>query len=119
MDTTSMFDKVVGANSPVTGMVALLSIAKLLKTMLPQNENYNTNVLFIFFNGETYDYMGSQRMIYDMANGNFPIKDAVKSDIFPTITPKNISLFIELSQLSNQQQSVNAHVYNQNTEVRY
>lgn len=35
MDTTSLFEKTVGAESPVTGIVTLLTVAKLLKEMLP------------------------------------------------------------------------------------
>lgn len=56
-------------------------------------------------------------MVYDMANGNFPIKDASKSTFFPNIHPKNISLFIELSQLSNSPQGLNAHVLKSTKDV--
>uniref|UniRef100_V5GWG1 Nicastrin n=1 Tax=Anoplophora glabripennis TaxID=217634 RepID=V5GWG1_ANOGL len=104
MDTTSMFEKTSGANNPVTGIVTLLYTAKLLKSMLSE-ENIQTakkNVLFILFNGETFDYIGSQRMVYDMERGNFPIKGLEdNNNILPIIRPENISLFIELSQLGN------------------
>lgn len=35
LDTTSLFEKTVGAESPITGIVTLLTVAKLLKEMLP------------------------------------------------------------------------------------
>ena len=30
------------------------------------------NVMFTFFNGESFDYIGSSRMMYDMQNNKFP-----------------------------------------------
>ncbi|KAK9874234.1 hypothetical protein WA026_002586 [Henosepilachna vigintioctopunctata] len=111
-DTASFFDRTSGADSPITGLVTLLAVAKLLKQMLPKNENYNTNVLFILFNGETFDYIGSQRVLYDMQNGNFPIETQNgTAEIFPVIKPSDISLFIELSQLSRGDGRVFAHLY--------
>ncbi|XP_066149210.1 nicastrin [Euwallacea fornicatus] len=101
LDTTSLFEKTAGAETPVTGLVTLLTVAKLLKQMLPVwNSNLKKNVLFILFNGETYDYIGSQRLLYDMERGQFPIDLPSGNDILPTIYPNNISLFIELSQLA-------------------
>ncbi|XP_060534306.1 nicastrin isoform X2 [Cylas formicarius] len=99
LDTTSLFDKTAGAESPVTGIVSVLTIAKLLKQMLPSRfENVKKNVLFVFLNGESYDYIGSQRLLYDMESGSFP-NDEPDNNVLPKIRPENVSLFIELSQL--------------------
>lgn len=38
LDTTSLFEETAGAESPITGAVALLAVAKLLKEMLPTTE---------------------------------------------------------------------------------
>lgn len=101
LDTTSLFEKTAGAESPVTGVITLLTVAKLLKEMLPsKGSNVKKNVLFILFNGETYDYIGSQRMLYDMKRGEFPTDLPPNNNILPTIYPENITLFIELSQLA-------------------
>lgn len=41
-DTASLFDRTSGAESPVTGVVTLLTTAKILKKMLPKNDgNYS------------------------------------------------------------------------------
>ncbi|KAF7286284.1 hypothetical protein GWI33_006157 [Rhynchophorus ferrugineus] len=101
LDTTSLFDKTTGAESPVTGIVTLMSIAKLLKDMVGTwDENVKTNVLFILFNGETYDYIGSQRFLYDMERGKFPVDLPYDNTYLPIIYPNNVSLYIEISQLS-------------------
>ncbi|KAJ3651438.1 hypothetical protein Zmor_017482 [Zophobas morio] len=105
MDATSMFDKTEGAISPVTGLVALLATAKYLKTILPTDENFTKNVLFVVFNGETYDYIGSQRFVYELLKGNFPTKS---KEFLPEIRMDDIDLFIELSQL-NKTETVVAH----------
>lgn len=51
----------------------------------------DTNVLWTFFNGEAFDYIGSQRVAYDIARGMWP----------PTnpLSPKDINLHIELGQI--------------------
>lgn len=112
-DTASLFDRTSGAESPVTGVVTLLTTAKILKKMLPKNDgNYNTNILFILFNGETFDYIGSQRLVYDMEKGNFPVETENGTSIFlPVIKATDILLFVELSQLSRGDGTVYAHRY--------
>ncbi|CAH1118578.1 unnamed protein product [Phaedon cochleariae] len=118
LDTTSMFDKMPGANSPATGIVTLLMVAKYLKDILTINmlREAKTNVLFILFNGESYDYIGSQRILYDMLKGDFPMKN---SDVLPKIHPDNVSLFIELSQLGNSKENqLFVHYWNESKEIR-
>ncbi|XP_030747514.1 nicastrin [Sitophilus oryzae] len=100
-DTTSLFDKTTGAENPITSMVTLLSTAKLLKEMVGKwNNKIKKNILFILFTGETYDYIGSQRFLYDMELGLFPVDLPKNNTFLPIIYPENISLFIEISQLS-------------------
>ncbi|KAK4878728.1 hypothetical protein RN001_011234 [Aquatica leii] len=102
LDTTSLFHGVFpGAVSPITGIVTLLTVADYLKRMVGDDENYEKNVLFALFNGESYDYIGSQRMVYDMSRGDFPVKyEADAKNPVPTIDLTDISLFVELSHLS-------------------
>lgn len=76
----------------------------------------DTNVLFVFFSGESYDYMGSQRFLYDMENGDFPLPAEEAGDLLPQIRPENISLFVEFSQLSHSG-GVYAHILENNSEV--
>lgn len=54
----------------------------------------DNNVLFTFFNGEAYDYIGSGRTVFSMKNGEFPFRER-------SINKEDIRIFIELSQLSN------------------
>ncbi|XP_023018628.2 nicastrin [Leptinotarsa decemlineata] len=120
MDTTSMFDRTSGANSPVTGIVTLLTVAKYLKQILGVNETREgkRNILFMLFNGETYDYIGSQRMLYDMLRGDFPIRGVSEAnDILPIIHPENISLYIELSQMGNTNNDLFVHYLVDNEEI--
>ncbi|VEN39545.1 unnamed protein product [Callosobruchus maculatus] len=120
MDTTSMFEKTVGGNSPVTGIVTLLTVAKYLKGILKQEDIHEAklNVLFILFNGETYDYIGSQRLLYDMLKGDFPVKGLDETNsILPIIRPDDIELFIELSQLGNNRDELYMHYLQNRTEI--
>lgn len=50
------------------------------------------NIMFILFNGEAYDYIGSSRVAYDMEMQNFP-NDIIK------LQQNHVGLFVELSQI--------------------
>lgn len=50
------------------------------------------NVMFILFNGEAYDYIGSSRVTYDMSKENFP-NNIVK------LNQDHVGLYVELSQI--------------------
>lgn len=56
--------------------------------------------MFVFFHGESYDYIGSSRMIYDMENNAFPYRlqpDIKEQNILLKL--EDIGLVIELDQV--------------------
>ena len=62
------------------------------------------NVMFTFFNGEAFDYIGSSKMMYDMQNNKFP-KEIITNDEgqvqWPLIDIESIRAHIEVGQLFN------------------
>lgn len=95
LDSTSLFyGQAPGALSTATSLVTLLNTAHLMFDMTLNTRRVEQNVLFVLFNGEAYDYIGSSRIVYDMEHGWFPFKEH-------PISLDDISLFIELSQLRN------------------
>lgn len=75
MDTASMFDgEGAGAMGSLVPYTVLMQTAHLLAKLLPQKPDTRTNVLFILFNGESFDYIGSQRFVWDLQRGEFPYK---------------------------------------------
>lgn len=97
IDTTSMFDGIgLGAMDSLLPTITLLSTAHTLVKMLSDGDSAK-NVLFILFNGESYDYIGSQRLVYDMENGDFP---SLSTQTQP-IHLKNITLFIDIGSLDS------------------
>lgn len=100
LDTTSMFDGVgVGAMGSLVSFATLLSTAHVLSRLLPPSKRpaNSPNVLFALFNGETYDYIGSQRFVYDMEKGDFPNR---KHQTRP-IHLSNIDLLVDIGTLDN------------------
>lgn len=72
LDSTSLFkDQAVGAAGTVSALAVLLMAAKLLGGLQP-NDMPPKNILFAFFNGEAYDYIGSSRFAMDINEGKFP-----------------------------------------------
>jgi hypothetical protein len=61
----------------------------------------DNNVLFLLLNGEAYDYIGSSRVVWDMKNGEFPMKPSSSATQEPPpLYLHNIALFVELGQIS-------------------
>lgn len=100
MDTTTMFDGVgLGAMDSLVPFTVLIAIGHFLANALPEQKSLrgNTNVLFLFFNGESYDYIGSQRFVYDLQKGAFPTKGGLSNPI----SMENIDLMIDLGTLDD------------------
>ncbi|KAM9845144.1 LOW QUALITY PROTEIN: nicastrin [Aulostomus maculatus] len=73
LDSRSFFFNVApGAQSSVSGFVTLLAAAHALRNAT-QEAQPNRTILYTFFQGETFDYIGSSRMVYDMENNQFAV----------------------------------------------
>ncbi|XP_051943135.1 nicastrin [Hippocampus zosterae] len=71
LDSRSFFFNIApGAQSAASGFVTLLAAAHALRN-ITQEAPPNRTILYAFFQGETFDYIGSSRMVYDMENGQF------------------------------------------------
>nr|XP_020665931.1 nicastrin [Pogona vitticeps] len=93
IDSHSFFWNIApGAESAVASFVTLLAAAEAIRKV-PGIETLPRNIMFAFFQGETFDYIGSSRMVYDMQNNNFHIK------------LDNIHSFLELSQVALRESS--------------
>jgi len=110
LDTLNMFDKAeVGFDSPTTGIVALLAIAKMVSEKMStlSYRDGASNIMFLFINGEAFENTGSSRLIYDMEQGDFPQAldlentDTLANGTQATLNLTNIRSLIELGQLSN------------------
>lgn len=98
IDTTSMFDGIgLGAMDSVVPAVTLMSTAHTLSKLLAGRNEGKYNVLFMLFNGETYDYIGSQRFVYDIGEGAFPSPSSQTEPIHR----ENIKLFIDIGSLDD------------------
>lgn len=100
LDTTSMFDGIgVGAMGSLVSFATLISTAHILSKLLPPSKRpaNSPNVIFALFNGESYDYIGSQRMVYDMEKGDFPFKRQNTKQIHLS----NIDLLVDIGTLDS------------------
>lgn len=73
LDSRSFFNTIgPGADSTASGLVTLLAAAHALRNVTQDNQ-LNRTIFYTFFHGETFDYIGSSRMVYDMEKDQFPI----------------------------------------------
>ncbi|KAM3966462.1 nicastrin [Aphomia sociella] len=94
IDAASLFDGVSpGAASSVIGMVTLITAATALSQMIPIEDAdlYARNILWTLFNGEAFDYIGSQRVAYDISHNAWPPS--------APLSPNDIPLHLELGQI--------------------
>ena len=82
------------------GYATLLNAGHMLSVLLPkqsQVSNKNLNVIFVIFNGESYDYIGSQRFVYDLDNLEFPTR-STRTD---AISFENIEFMLDIGVLDD------------------
>ncbi|CAL8343184.1 unnamed protein product [Merluccius merluccius] len=73
LDSRAFFHGIsLGAESGASGFITLLAAAGALANVTRQDHPPRT-ILYTFFQGETFDYIGSSRMVYDMEKDNFAI----------------------------------------------
>ncbi|XP_068157377.1 nicastrin isoform X1 [Drosophila tropicalis] len=101
LDTASMFDGVgLGAMDSLMGLAILTQVAHFLRQTLPPQDslpNPYRNVLFVTFNGESYDYIGSQRFVYDLENKAFPTRSTQSTPI----TFDNIEFMLDIGTIDD------------------
>jgi len=70
MDTISFFqDYALGADSDISGTVALMGAYQYLRlTRASDLQKYSKNVIFAWFDGETFGYVGSSRFARDISS---------------------------------------------------
>ncbi len=90
----------LGAMDSLIPFATLISTAQFLSRLLPERVvSDNPNVLFVLFNGESYDYIGSQRFVYDVKKGSFPSQSQGTHEI----GMDNIEMMIDIGALDDLQ----------------
>uniref|UniRef100_A0A8D3DN16 Nicastrin n=1 Tax=Scophthalmus maximus TaxID=52904 RepID=A0A8D3DN16_SCOMX len=113
LDSRSFFfDIAPGAQSGVSGFVALLAAAHALRDVV-QEAPPNRTILYTFFQGETFDYIGSSRMVYDMENNQFAVDlDNIHSvlEVGQVGLRNDSKLWLHTDPVSRRNDSVNKEV---------
>ncbi|KAM4690329.1 nicastrin [Rhinophrynus dorsalis] len=113
LDSRSFFWNLApAAESTVSGLVTQLAAAEALHK-LTDAQSLPRNIMFAFFQGEVFDYIGSSRMVYDMEKGLFPIKlNNIHSfvELSQVALRNNSYLWIHTDPVSRNNESVNAEV---------
>ncbi|XP_034946564.1 nicastrin [Chelonus insularis] len=111
LDASSQFDGIApGADATVAGLVTFIAAAYHLYSL---NATVNrTNVLFSLLNGESFDYIGSSRFVYDLKRGKF---NALAGK---TLKLEQISAIIELNQIGGDKLYLHAKNYEQNELIK-
>ncbi|KAG9480764.1 hypothetical protein GDO78_010171 [Eleutherodactylus coqui] len=100
------------AESTVSSLVTQLAAAEAIHKA-NDSQALPRNILFAFFQGEVFDYIGSSRMVYDMEKGRFPVPlNSIHSfvELSQVALRDNSSLWVHTDPISRSNESVNAEV---------
>ncbi|XP_022111578.1 nicastrin-like [Acanthaster planci] len=103
IDSFSLFYNVQperGAEHAASSYITLLAVAQVLGALNATVKQEMTDIMFVFFQGESYDYIGSSRMVYDMRNGSFPYTPDASKTQPAFVKLEDIGYFLELKQLA-------------------
>ncbi|XP_028911830.1 nicastrin isoform X1 [Ornithorhynchus anatinus] len=112
LDSHSFFWNVApGAEGSAASFVTQLAAAEAL-SRAPDAPTLPRNVLFVFFQGETFDYIGSSRLVYDMERGKFPVAlDNIHSLVeLGQVALRNSTLWMHTDPVSQRNDSVRDQV---------
>ncbi|XP_048254327.1 nicastrin-like isoform X1 [Haliotis rufescens] len=104
MDSLAMFhNEYPASDSTVTGIVTVLAVAEALGATRQEIKDTPTakDIMFTLFQGESFDYIGSSRMVYDMDSNStqFPQEINEKVVSLQEIRLDDIHSFVEVSQV--------------------
>lgn len=85
-----------GADSNASGTVALINLAEMFSTMKTLGKSYNSNIIFVAFDGREMNHAGSNALWRMIENGD--LTDPVSGKV---ITPQKIALMVNLDQLGS------------------
>ncbi|GFR81885.1 nicastrin [Elysia marginata] len=101
LDSASLFTlEYQASDTSVTGFVSLLAAMEALwkvKDKIRKTKNAK-DIMFAFFHGEAYDYIGSSSMVYSMTQGTFP-QDLDHGLHLHKIQLQHIHQLVELNQV--------------------
>ncbi|XP_064651115.1 nicastrin-like [Lineus longissimus] len=97
LDASSLFDNLYPGADVLTGVVALLAAAEAIGKV--KGDLNKKDIMFTFFQGEAYGYIGSSRMVYDMEKFKFPREYKTDVEEASNINMSHISHFIEVNQV--------------------
>ncbi|XP_066465123.1 nicastrin isoform X2 [Eleutherodactylus coqui] len=100
------------AESTVSSLVTQLAAAEAIHKA-NDSQALPRNIMFAFFQGEVFDYIGSSRMVYDMEKGRFPVPlNNIHSfvELSQVALRDNSSLWVHTDPISRSNESVNAEV---------
>ena len=102
-------DTAPGVNE-ATAFISLLGVSYALgRLSKKEKESLSKNIMFVLFDAEAFDNIGSSRMVFDMEQNNFPVVRNVDKIQPPSLTLQNLSAVIELRQLGMAQNMLYAH----------
>ena len=97
-DSFSLFElSEPGASSPAPGITVMMAVAEALRPVREEIMNAGYNILFLAVTGEAWDYIGSQRVVYDMQRDAFPQNTSNE----PHFKLSQVHLVFELSHFIN------------------
>ncbi|KAI5082078.1 hypothetical protein GOP47_0001821 [Adiantum capillus-veneris] len=105
MDSASFFrDKTLGADSPLSGLLALLAAVDVLSS-IPDSHNWEKQLVIAVFTGEAWGYLGSRQFLNQLANGGSFVQGLNRSLIHQILEVGSVGQAVENAFYAHSQNS--------------
>ncbi|KRZ94015.1 Nicastrin, partial [Trichinella sp. T8] len=113
VDSFTMFDDMDYGSSAISSLLVILAVSEALgkdaHRIADLSAKNDRQLLLALFAGESFDYIGSSRMVWEMMHNNFPaIDSSIHSEALATLS--NLGFLLEVGDLTYSNDSLYMHI---------
>ncbi|KAL1244838.1 Nicastrin [Trichinella spiralis] len=113
VDSFTMFDDMDYGSSAISSLLVILAVSEALgkdaHRIADLSAKNDRQLLLALFAGESFDYIGSSRMVWEMMHNNFPAMDSgIHSEALATLS--NLGFLLEVGDLTYSNDSLYMHI---------
>ncbi|KRY72020.1 Nicastrin, partial [Trichinella pseudospiralis] len=112
VDSFTIFEDLDYGSSAISSLLVILTVSEALgkdaHRIADLSAKNDRQLLLTLFSGESLDYIGSSRMVWEMMHNNFPAVDSMHSEALTTLS--SLGFLLEVGDLTYSDDSLYMHI---------